>query len=148
MDAREKNIASANFSPALTAGDDHAMRFHVVIPRNRRQQRLASDVPLTATEEERWEGALNPLFYSSTYAREVAMSDRLVTGAVAALAAILTLVQLLWMFGMFSPADALGGRNGALYASALAAWFFITLAPLVAAAILLLMTRDDTKTRA
>jgi len=44
---------------------------------------------------------------------------------------------------MFSPADALGGRNGALYASALAAWFFFTLAPLVATAILLLMTRDD-----
>jgi hypothetical protein len=71
------------------------------------------------------------------------MSDRLVAGAVAAVAAILTLIQLLWMFGMFSPADALGGRNGALYASALAAWFFFALAPLVATAILLLMTRDD-----
>jgi len=70
------------------------------------------------------------------------MSDRLVAGAVAAVAAILTLIQLLWMFGMFSPADALGGRNGAVYASALVAWFFFTLAPLVAAAILLLMTRD------
>lgn len=75
------------------------------------------------------------------------MSDRLLTGAVAVVAAILTLVQLLWMFGMFSPADALGGRNGAVYASALAAWFFITLAPLVAAAIILLMTRNDVKTR-
>jgi len=85
-----------------------------------------------------------PLFYFSTYGSEVAMSDRLVAGAVAAVAAILTLIQLLWMFGMFSPADALAGRNGALYASALVAWFFVTLAPLVAAAILLLMTRDDT----
>jgi len=47
---------------------------------------------------------------------------------------------------MFSPADALGGRNGAFYASALAAWFFFTLAPLVAAAIILLMTRDDART--
>jgi len=72
------------------------------------------------------------------------MSDRLVAGGVAAVAAILTLIQLLWMFGMFSPADALGGRNGAVYASAPVAWFFFTLAPLVAAAIILLMTRDDT----
>jgi len=71
------------------------------------------------------------------------MSDRLIAGGIATVAAILTLVQLLWMFGMFSPADALAGRNGALYASALAAWFFFTLAPLVATAILLLMTRDD-----
>ena len=76
------------------------------------------------------------------------MSDRLVTGAIAAVAAILTLVQLLWMFGMFSPADALAGRNGALYASALAAWFFITLAPLAAAAIILLLTRGDTRPHA
>jgi hypothetical protein len=70
------------------------------------------------------------------------MSDRMLAGGVAAVAAILTLIQLLWMFGMFSPADALGGRNGALYAGALVAWFFFTLAPLVAAAILLLMTRE------
>lgn len=76
------------------------------------------------------------------------MSDRVLAGGVAALAAILTLIQLLWMFGMFSPADALGGRNGALYASAIAAWFFITLAPLAAAAIILLMTRDDTRPHA
>ena len=74
------------------------------------------------------------------------MSDRLVGGGVAAVAAILTLVQLLWMFGMFSPADALGGRNGAVYAIALVAWFFFTLAPLVAAAIILLMTRDESPT--
>jgi len=73
----------------------------------------------------------------------VLMSDRLVGGGVAAVAAILTLVQLLWMFGMFSPADALGGRNGAAYAIALVAWFFFTLGPLVAAAIVLLMTRDE-----
>ena len=71
------------------------------------------------------------------------MPDRLLAGGVAAAAAILTLVQLLWMFGMFSPADALAGRNGAIYASALAAWFFFTLAPLVAAAIALLMTRNE-----
>ena len=71
------------------------------------------------------------------------MSDRLIAGGIATVAAILTLVQLLWMFGMFSPADALGGRNGALYASALAVWFLITLAPLVAAAIILLMTRGS-----
>jgi hypothetical protein len=83
----------------------------------------------------------------STLFSEGAMSDRLLAGAVAVVAAILTLVQLLWMFGMFSPADALGGRNGAIYASALAAWFFFTLAPLVAAAIILLMTRNDVKTR-
>ena len=71
------------------------------------------------------------------------MPDRLLAGGVAAVAAILTLVQLLWMFGMFSPADALAGRNGAMYASALAAWFFFTLAPLVAAAIALFMTRNE-----
>ena len=74
------------------------------------------------------------------------MSGRLLAGGVAAVAAILTLVQLLWMFGMFSPAAALAGRNGALYASALVAWFFFTLAPLVAAAIILLMTRNDART--
>jgi hypothetical protein len=75
------------------------------------------------------------------------MSDRMLAGGVAAVGAILTLVQLLWMFGMFSPADALAGRNGAMYASALAGWFFITLAPLAAAAIILLMTRDDATSR-
>ena len=71
------------------------------------------------------------------------MSDRVLAGGVAAVAAILTLVQLLWMFGMFSPADALAGRNGAVYASALASLFFFTLAPLVAAAVILLMTRNE-----
>jgi len=71
------------------------------------------------------------------------MPDRLLVGGVAAVAAMLTLAQLLWMFGMFSPAAALAGRNGAMYASALAAWFFFTLAPLVAAAIALLMTRNE-----
>jgi hypothetical protein len=70
------------------------------------------------------------------------MSDRVLAGGVAAVIAILTLIQLLWMFDMFPPADALGGRNGPVYASALAAWFLITLAPLVPAAIILLMTRD------
>ncbi len=71
------------------------------------------------------------------------MSDRVLAGRVAAVIAVLTLIQMLWMFGMFTPASALGGRNGALYASALAVWFLITLAPLVAAAIILLMTRDQ-----
>ena len=75
------------------------------------------------------------------------MSYRVLAGAVAAVIAILTLIQLLWMFGMFSPADALGGRNGAVYASALAAWFLITLAPLAAAAIILLMTRDQIRAK-
>jgi hypothetical protein len=75
------------------------------------------------------------------------MSDRVLAGGVAAVIAILTLIQLLWMFGMFSPADALGGRDGALYASALAVWFLITLAPLVAAAIILLMTRGSDRWR-
>jgi hypothetical protein len=42
------------------------------------------------------------------------MSDRVLAGGVATVAAILTLIQLLWMFGMFSPAEALAGRNGAL----------------------------------
>jgi len=74
------------------------------------------------------------------------MSDRLVGGGVAAIAAILTLVQLLWMFGMFSPADALGGRDGAVYAIALVGWLFCTLGPLVAVAIILLMTRDGSPT--
>jgi hypothetical protein len=75
------------------------------------------------------------------------MSDRTLIGAVAAVAAVLTLVQLLWMFGMFSPADALAGRTGFIYAGMIAAWFLGTLALLVAAAVILLMTSDD-KTRA
>ena len=73
------------------------------------------------------------------------MSDRFVSGAVAAVAAILTFMQLLWMFGMFSPAAAVAGRNGAGYAMVLAAWFFFTLAPLAAAAIVLLGTRSDVR---
>ena len=73
------------------------------------------------------------------------MTNRMLAGALAGLAAILTLVQLLWMFGMFSPADALGGRNGAMYASMLAGWFLGTFALLVAAAIILLMTSDKTR---
>jgi hypothetical protein len=71
------------------------------------------------------------------------MSARLLAGGLAAVAAVLTIVQLLWMFGLFSPADALAGRTGAVYASLLAAWFFFTLALLVAAAIILLMATDD-----
>jgi hypothetical protein len=73
------------------------------------------------------------------------MSDRFVGGSVAAVAAALTLMQLLWMFGLFSPAAALAGRNGAGYAMLLAAWFFFTLAPLVAGAIILLMTRNEAR---
>jgi hypothetical protein len=48
------------------------------------------------------------------------------------------------MFGMFSPADALAGRTGAVYASLIAAWFYLTLAPLVAMALILLMATDET----
>jgi hypothetical protein len=72
------------------------------------------------------------------------MTDRALAGAVAAVVAVLTLVQLLWMFGMFSPADALAGRTGAFYAGVLAVWFLGTLGLLVAAAVILLMTTDDT----
>ena len=71
------------------------------------------------------------------------MSDRRLIGGVATMAAILTLVQLLWMFGMFSPADALAGRTGFLYAGMIAAWFWGTLGLLVAAAVILLMTSSD-----
>lgn len=71
------------------------------------------------------------------------MSDRRLVGGVVATAAILTLVQLLWMFGMFSPADALAGRTGFLYAGMIAAWFWGTLGVLVAAAVILLMTTDE-----
>jgi hypothetical protein len=71
------------------------------------------------------------------------MTDRRLIGAVAAIAAFLTLVQLLWMFGMFSPADALAGRNGFVYAGMLAVWFCGTLGLLVAVAVILLMTGDD-----
>ena len=63
------------------------------------------------------------------------------------LAAFLTLVQLLWMFGMFSPADALAGRTGFLYAGMIAGWFWGTLGLLVAATVILLMTtHDNTRT--
>jgi hypothetical protein len=78
---------------------------------------------------------------------ESPMTDRMLAGGLAGVAATLTLVQLLWMFRMFSPADALGGRNGAMYASMLAGWFFGTFALLVAAALILLMTSDK-RTRA
>jgi len=73
------------------------------------------------------------------------MTDRMLAGGVAAVVAALTLVQLLWMFGMFSPADALDGRNGFIYAGMIAAWFWGTLAILVAAAVILLMATDDRK---
>lgn len=71
------------------------------------------------------------------------MTDRWLAGAVAGVAAVFTLVQLLWMFGMFSPADALAGRTGAFYAGLLAAWFWGTLGLLVAVTVILLMTTDD-----
>ena len=73
------------------------------------------------------------------------MSDRMLAGGLAAVAAILTLVQVLWMFGMFSPADALAGRNGAVYASMIVAWLFFTLPLLTAAAVILLMATDNTR---
>ncbi len=73
------------------------------------------------------------------------MSNRTVAGAVAAVAAVLTLVQLLWMYGLMSPASAVGGHvNGAFIGSMIAAWFWVTLGLLVAAAIILLMTGDET----
>jgi uncharacterized membrane protein YfcA len=73
------------------------------------------------------------------------MSDRTVTGAVAGVGAILTLLQLFWMFGMMSPASVVGGHaNGALIGSLIAAWFWVTFTLLAAAAIILLMTRDET----
>ena len=71
------------------------------------------------------------------------MTDRKLVGGIVAVAALLTLVQLLWMFGMFSPADALAGRTGFVYAGMIAAWFWGTLGLLVAAAVILLMTADD-----
>jgi hypothetical protein len=70
------------------------------------------------------------------------MSDRLLGGAMAAVAAVLTLMQLVWMFGMFSPAS-VAGHDGSGYATLLAAWFFVTLSPLAATAIILLMTEND-----
>jgi uncharacterized membrane protein len=73
------------------------------------------------------------------------MSDRRLVGGVAAVAAILTFVQLLWMFGMFSPADALAGRAGFLYAGVIAAWLWGTLSLLVAVTVILLMTSNDTR---
>jgi hypothetical protein len=73
------------------------------------------------------------------------MSDRLLGGAVAAVGAAVTLMQLVWMFGMFSPAAAVAGHNGAGYAMLLAAWFFVTLSPLAAIAIILLMTENDAR---
>jgi hypothetical protein len=72
------------------------------------------------------------------------MSDRTITGGVAAIAAALTLLQLFWMFGMMSPASAVGGHaNGAFFGSLIAAWLWFTFALLVAAAITLLMTGGD-----
>jgi len=71
------------------------------------------------------------------------MSDRLIGGGIAAVAAVLTLVQLLWLFGLFSPADALAGRTGFIYAGLHAAWFCGTFAMLAAAAVILLMATDD-----
>ena len=73
------------------------------------------------------------------------MTDRMLAGGVAAVVAALTLVQLLWMFGMFSPADALASRTGFVYAGMLALWFWGTGAIFVAAAVILLMANDAAK---
>ena len=73
------------------------------------------------------------------------MTDRMLAGGVAAFVAALTFVQLLWMFGMFSPADALSGRTGFIYAGMIAAWFWGSLAILVAASVILLMATEDKK---
>jgi hypothetical protein len=71
------------------------------------------------------------------------MSNRTLAGAAAAVAAVLTLVQLVWMYGLMSPASAVGGDvTGALIGSVIAAWFWMTFGLLVAAAIILLMSRD------
>ena len=44
-----------------------------------------------------------------------------------------------------SPASAVGGHvTGALIANGIAAWFWVTFGLLVAAAIILLMSRDET----
>jgi len=75
------------------------------------------------------------------------MSDRILIGAGAAVTAILTLVQLLWMFGMFSPARAVAGQDGAFPAILIAAWFWLSFAVLVAAAVILLMARNEAPRR-
>jgi len=72
------------------------------------------------------------------------MSNRTLMGATAGVAAVLTLLQLLWMYGMMSPAAVLGGTaNGAMFGSMIAGWFWMTLALLVPGAILLYLFRDD-----
>ena len=72
------------------------------------------------------------------------MTNRTILGAAAGVAAVLTLLQLLWMFGMMSPAEVLGGNaNGALFGSLIAAWFWMTFALLVPGAILLYLFRDS-----
>lgn len=49
------------------------------------------------------------------------------------------------MYGLMSPASAAGGHvAGALIGSVIAAWFWMTFGLLVAAAIFLLMPRDET----
>lgn len=73
------------------------------------------------------------------------MTDRMLAGGVAAFVGAFTLVQLLWMFGMFSPAEALAGRTGFIYAGMIAAWFWGTLAIFVATALILLIATDDKK---
>jgi len=50
--AREKNMVSANFSPRTRRPRWPHARLDVVIPRNRGQQRMASDVPFTAPKKE------------------------------------------------------------------------------------------------
>ena len=72
------------------------------------------------------------------------MSNRMLMAGAAGVAAILTLVQLLWMYGMMAPAEVIGGTaNGAMFGSLIAFWFWGTLALLVPAAILLFLIHDD-----
>jgi len=72
------------------------------------------------------------------------MSNRMLMAGAAWVAAVLTLVQLLWMYGLMAPAEVVGGAaNGAMFGSLIAAWFWGTFALLVPAAILLFLIRDE-----
>ena len=66
------------------------------------------------------------------------MSNRMLVGIGAALAALLTFIQLVWLYGLMSPASVLGGTaNGAMAGSLIAAWFWMSLAGFLATAITL-----------
>jgi hypothetical protein len=105
---------------------------------------MASELPSRAVDSCDDAKSGGALACAIVHVEEPLMSDRRLIGAIAGTAAVLTLVQLLWMFGMFSPADALAGRTGFLYAGMIAAWFWGTLGLLVAVAIILLMTGSET----